>query len=302
MGALLLTLILQSPTDAQLPRQVQLAMKRLEAEPGDPAASTVVGLYLLEVGNGSPLEALSKSQDPTLKKAAEEELSAEKDGGAPYWSAAGEAWLTAFKKLKKSYLSERAVLCFSKAWAKSDGPEREFLRSRLLTISSPPNDYAKPTKGAQGSARGWWGFDQEYGSFIDSRFVRSGRSSLKLLPTKGGGGNPDGWSSGECLNVQLGSSKSLTASAWVFCHGTDTDGMFDLYFRDSAGKRLTTSSTGVPGDSPFWRRVEIKAEAPAGATCFSVRVNLKISKGAGWVDDVVVSDGSKILFTSGFEP
>ncbi len=265
------------------PEAVKVAQKKLETSPDDARANQVVGLYLLGRRDEKAIDHLKKASDPSLKRAAT--LEAEDP------LKAAKAWMTS----KVFVARERASTCLERAWTAAD--DSAPLRAKLLEFAAPPTGYQKFDQ--RGPAAGWWPLTDEFGCGVDSKFAWSGSKSLKLLPTKGGKVNPDAWSSAETLNFPLGQAKRVTASAWIFAYETDFGGQLDIHFRDAAGKRLSTSGVPVLQDQPFWRRYEVSADVPAGATLVSMRIDVKITKGAAWCDEIDMTDGARDLFMGG---
>lgn len=187
---------------------------------------------------------------------------------------------------------DKAANCLEKAWTSSQ--DQDALRKTMLAFAAPPADYQKPKNGLQPA--GWFTLTEQFGASVDPRFAWTGAKSLKLLPPKG---SADGWSSAETLQMPLGASKRVTASAWVFAYDTDAGGKFCVHFDDSAGKRLSVVSIPVVGDQPFWKRYEVTSDVPEGAKLVSLRIDVKIAKGAVWCDEVRLQDGAKDLFMGG---
>ena len=219
--------------------------------------------------------------DAASKKAAEIEAGGDHLKAAKAWAG-----------VKGYPARERMAACLEKAWDGAQDPAP--LRAQLLQFAAPPAGYEKSAKGQQPA--GWWTLTEQFGASIDNKFAWTGAKSLKLLPPKG---SETGWSSAETLQVPLGAAKRVTASVWIFAYDTDAGGRFNIHFDDAAGKRITASSVPVIGDRPFWKRYEVSADVPAGAKLASLRVDVKIVKGAFWCDEISFSDGTKDLFMGG---
>ncbi len=280
---LTVTLALVQPTGG-MPKEVKAAKEKLEKAPDDAKANQTVGLYLLTRRDPASIEFLKKASDPSLKRAA----AAEAEGDL---LKAAKAWYNT-----KSYpAKERAALCLEKLWTTSQDPAP--LRPKLAEFAAPPAGYQKYEQKA--SAAGWWPLTDEFGSGVDSRFAWTGSKSLKLLPTKGGKGNPDGWASAHCLSFPVGQAKRVTASIYLFCYDTDFGGQFNVYFTDGLEKRVGAAQVAIIPDQPFWKRYEVSADVPAGTVLASMRIDCKITKGAVWCDEVNMTDGTRDLFMGG---
>ncbi len=281
MKILLATILALQP--AGEPEGVKVAKARLEKAPDDAKANQTVGLYLLAQRDPAAVDHLKKASDPTLKRAAT--LEAEDP------LKAAKAWYNA-----KSYpAKERAALCLEKLWAGAS--DRDALRPKMAEFATPPQGYQKYEQKA--SAAGWWPFNDEFGCGVDPRFAWTGSKSLKLLPTKGGKGNPDGWASAHCLSFPVGQAKRVTASIYLFCYDTDFGGQFNVYFTDGVEKRLGSAQVAIIPDQPFWKRYEVSADVPPGTVLASMRIDCKITKGAVWCDEVNMTDGTRDLFMGG---
>jgi hypothetical protein len=274
------------------PTEVRSAMKKLEASPDDSAANLSVGLYLLAQKDERWLAHVGKCSDRDVRKAFDEEIEALKGDKYVNWSATGDAWLTAAKKLKKPVLQEHGVECLARAWERADASDKVVMRVRLSKIAAPPDGYEKA--GPPGSPAGWSPFEAPWGASVDSRFARTGRCSVKLLPVKE-------YSSAESLKIPVIPGKPCVLSAWVFAQDVDQAGDLNLSFRDASGKKLDKPSVIVPGDSPFWRRIEVRCEVPAQAAWVLVRLDIKFTHGAIWMDDVSVALDGKDIFSSSLE-
>jgi hypothetical protein len=267
----------------EMPAEVKAARLKLEKAPDDAKANQTVGLYLLARRDPAAVEHLKKASDSALKRAAT--LEAEDP------LKAAKAWYNT-----KSYpAKERAALCVEKLWTSAQ--DRDAIRPKLAEFAAPPAGYQKYEQKA--SAAGWWPLTDEFGSGVDSRFAWTGSKSLKLLPTKGGKGNPDGWASAHCLSFPVGQAKRVTASIYLFCYDTDFGGQFNVYFTDGLEKRLGAAQVAIIPDQPFWKRYEVSADVPPGTLLASMRIDCKITKGAVWCDEVNMTDGSRDLFMGG---
>jgi hypothetical protein len=250
---------------------------------------------LLQVSSAS-------TKSPDVQKAETEEADAQKAGKAVNWSAAGEAWLVAAKKQKNLQMQEHGMACLEKSWQLAENDEKEFLRTRFRNIVKVPAGFEKPNP--PGTPSGWASFDANWGCTIESRFGHSGTCSAKLTPAKEDlKKDLNGWSTLTSTKIQVSPGKAYALTLWVFSLDTDEAGDISLQWRDASGAKLSGVQTMIPKDSPFWKKIELKGEAPAGAAGVFIRLDLKITRGALWVDDVSLLDGGQkdLLQNGSFE-
>jgi hypothetical protein len=237
-------------------------------------------------------------QSDVVKKAELEEAEAVQAGKAVNWSAAGEAWLIAAKKQKSPVMQEKGLACLEKAWGLAENGEKEFLRTRLRNIAKYPTPFDKP--GVSGTPQTWAEFGNNWGCSIEPRFGRTGPTSAKLIPAKEDEKQGlNGWSTLTSLRIPAAAGKSYNLTLWVLSVETDQPGEIGLQFRDAAGGKISKSVAPLTQDCPFWKKIELKCEAPAGTAALFIRLDLKITKGAMWVDDVSLTEGAKELVQNG---
>lgn len=291
---MVILILLAALAAQELPAEVKRAQKKLEGSPKDAQANLLVGAYFLEIGElgkaVAHLAEVSSVKDAVLWEAKAAEA---KDGRSA--EAAGDAWIDAGKKAKRQALFDRGLFWYGEAWFKKDAEEKRLLRYKLAHIFSPPADFEKKNSG--GTPVGWCPFSDVQRSYLDVRFAKSGRMSIKLLP------GPE-ISTAQSLPVRVVAGREYALTAWVFSYDTDVDGQVDLRFLDAAGK-------GVPGgeavpvlsDCPFWRLVRLKCRVPDGAISVAVNVNAKFSRGAIWMDEISIraEDGAELLGNGSFE-
>lgn len=300
LGLTGVTLALQSkalPSEADMKK----AKDKLDQNPVDPDANTVVGKYLAFVQGdySSAMPYLVHSADKTLKTLAEHEL--EPMDTAPQKVGLGDEWIVAsksFPALSKIFF-DRAGQLYASAWPSLDSAWRERSREQGKKISA-----ARPPGGVRrGLPSGWQAETGLAGAkppMLDGAIARSGSYSIKLVP-----GDEKIQNSVSALKSDLIpiSGKTVEISAFIRSDGTEgaADRLF-AYFFDQNGAGIGTIQSFAPVDTPFWTFVSAKADVPSTAVRLQVGVSMASKKGNIWVDDLSVKmSGKEMLKNNSFE-
>jgi hypothetical protein len=255
------------------------ARETLARNPADPAANRLVGedLAFAKGDWEAALPHLARCDDAGLRSLASMDL--KKPTDADEQAAVGDAWWdeAGRRATARRPLQDRAIAWYKLAWPKLTGLVREKARSRCrifqlnLAATNPP-----PTAAPAG-----WGF-QDYWMDLDGAFVKDGRVSARMIPSKG----ESGWSSLTTVKVPASGGQEYEISAWVISENTvGGDGLY-LRFHDADGKFIQQSGPAVPIDVPFWSLISRKVRAPVTAVQMDVSLQMSSKQGTIWLDDV----------------
>lgn len=297
-----LALLLQSkPLPSK--EDAEKAFNKLEKEPLDPDANTVLGKWKAFVMGdyAGAMPFLIHSKDATLKGLAEHELDDTYTLTAQQKVAMGDEWVTAAKKfpaLNKIFY-DRASQWYGKAWSDLDGAWKLKLRDQAKKIAAA----RPPGVGKKGLPSGWMDTPGMNGipPVLDGTISRTGSLSAKILP-------PDEKAKAGSASILRSEvipipAKLIEVVAYTLSDGTDmgTDRVA-LGFFDAAGNSLAYHQAFLPIDYPFWTQVSVKATPPAKAARAQLEFWQYSKKGNIWVDDVSMkADGKDIMKNGSFE-
>ena len=97
---------------------------------------------------------------------------------------------------------------------------------------------------------------------------------------------------------------SVTASVWIATDGTESaQDKLVINFYAGDGALIGKAQGFIPVDSPFWQKVEVKADVPANAVRFLAEIAVASTKGTIWVDDFSLrgADGKEYFENGSFE-
>lgn len=301
LGAAGLALLLQSKSAVPSEADFKKALEKLKNEPGDADANTTVGKYyafvLGDYENGLPY--FVKSNDTTLRTLAEHEL-------APLYAdtpakkiVMGDEWITAAKNFKPLYRTfyDRASQWYAAAWPNLDGAAKDKLRDRFRKLLLLPT----PGVVKKGLPATWKSMPNPNSKVsVDSTIAHLGGKALRIEMAK------------ERPNETFFAASPLFVapppgpamfSGWVASDGTDSaNDRLVLNFYDQTGKNVGSLTPFLPGESPFWRKVELKVDVPKEAQRFEVGITLASTKGIQWIDDFSLkSDNKEFVENGSFE-
>jgi glycosyltransferase involved in cell wall biosynthesis len=289
------------------PAEVLKAEKTIAERPDDTEANDTLGRYYAIQGIwDKALPRLVKGSDDFLRILAEKDLA----GGDPY--ALGESWWTgsidveahlligasSVEKVElrkratalRPAMRDRAIIFFAKAWPRLNVPEREKLQKTVIPTF---RNSAGQVRGLPTEWEDMPGRKNPKGSGADSTYAHDGRSSLKAIA---------GASLRSTPRIPVAKGQKISVMAWTLSVDTETadDQIRVRFFGKSAG--ITHDGPFIPKDLPFWTQVEFETVAPEGTDHIDINVFVGSTKGALWVDGLVVKvDGKEVLQNGGFE-
>lgn len=274
---------------------------KLDANPVDPDANTVVGKYMAFVQGDyvGAMPYLVHSADKPLRTLAEHELDPSYTDTAPKKVGMGDEWLVASKSNQalSRIFYDRAGQWYSAAWSDLDPvwKDRSRIQGRKLSASRPPGSPRK-------LGAGWVADPGNAGvpAVLDGAISRTGSYSGKVSPA-----NPKVQNSYSALKSELLpiSGKVLETSIYVLTDGTEggSDRVYAMFF-DQAGNQIQTDQAFIPTDLPFWNRIYIKSNVPKTAVRAQFSAVLNSKNGTLWLDDASMKvDGKEMLKNPGFE-
>lgn len=280
------------------------ALEKLDANPVDPDANTVVGKYIAFVTGdySAAMPYLVHSSDKTLSTLADHELDKTYTDSAPKKVGIGDEWVSAAKKFPalSRIFYDRASQWYSQAWPDLDAVWKDKARTqgRKLSAARPQGT---PKKGLP---QGWFSDPNAPGGrlvSLDGVVSHLGSYSAKMVPA-------DEKVPGSFSNLKTDlipvSGKSIEMTAWVMTDGTESGkDEVRVYFQDQMGRSLGAGvGAFVPVDMPFWTRIYAKADLPDTATRAQLAASLHSKKGNMWIDDVSIKvDGKEILKNGSFD-
>jgi hypothetical protein len=260
------------------------ASEKLDKDPDDPAANTVIGTYMAFVLGKFPeaMPYLAKSSDSTLKNLAQQEIGLAYSEEPDKQVKMGNEWVQASKKFTSlvGLFYDRASFWYVKAWPNLKEPDKTKMRiqaQRLATSRRP----GPPRK----SSSGWFnnpGIAVIKPTELDNTIARTGSYSAKLFPAKEN--VPNGYSGLYTIPYPV---KGANFEVSAFVRSNETDNQEDemsIKFSDDQGIN-SWRKVLLPVDLPFWQYVSIKGATPPNARQITILVNQYSKKGNIWVDD-----------------
>lgn len=297
-----LALLLQSksapvPSDADY----AAALNKLRTAPDDPAANTVAGKYL-SFGQGNFKEGvpyLLKSGDAMLKTLAEHEFDSAYTDTAVKQVGMGDEWVAAAKNFKPLYRTfyDRASQWYALAYPDLDGIWRDKLKERFTKLLQSPVPGGAVKKGLP---TGWMTTHPASKVFLDTTVAHNGARSARIELARDGG--LPFWFQSPSLPVPAARGEVI-CTAYIATELTNSgDDKLMLNFYNAAGGIVQSSETKFLPDSPYWRRVEVKATVPKNAVKYAIAVFFNSTVGTVWVDDVSLkSEGKELIDNGSFE-
>ena len=301
---LLVPNILFGGQEAPVPGEITKLVKSLETGPEDPKASYTVGRFFLLSGDWDrALRYLAKGSDEFLRALIARELSGgDKVAlGDSWWTGSLEfeahlltgASATAKVELRKEAstlrprLRERALYWYAQAWPSADEAARAEIRKRAASVLRPGTCGGYPT-----SVTDMPGTKSARGSGRDTTRSWTGNSSLRVAP--------GAWLRIGPFPCAAGAKVEIACRSWSEGGEDGKSQILVRYFSSKGG--LTHGGPAVPGDLPFWTRLEHTQIAPDGTASIDVSIPSESKTGAFWIDDLSVKvDGKELLQNGGFE-
>jgi len=312
MRYVLLAFLLQAkpPSDADLKR----AEAKVAAKEDDPAANLALG-KLLAFGRGEWARAmphLAKGDDAFFKALAEKEIAGGNalDLADSWWTGSTEieahlltgATATAKVQAKREaarlrpFFVERALFWYAKAWPSLEENRRPKILDLARKASAPPQGRSE----GGGQPAGWNELrTKESGSRIEGGYAHSGRFSIAIDCSVKAPRANYARLMGTMILIPPG-TKEVTLSCWM--RSEETEGNRDAIFVGfwtGAMDGLTQIGPEIPGNLPFWTRIERTAQIPERAARMAVFLVADSSKGTLWVDDVSLTAGGKEMLVGG---
>lgn len=282
-GALGIAALLQSKSPLPSAEDYAKALAKLKDTPGDPDANLVVGKYMAFV-QGNYKEGLpffTRANDATLRTLAEHE-------GAPLYTdtaakkvGMGDEWVAAAKNFKPLYRTfyDRASQWYAQAYPDLEGIWRDKTHERFMKLLQVPTPGGAVKKGFPA---GWISTQPNGRVFYDGTVAHNGGRSMRIEMTRD---NPNApfWFQSPSFPVPKG---EVIATAYVATDQTNSpNDKFMLNFYNQAGGLVSYLEAKFLPDSPWWQRVEIKADVPKTAAKFAVAGYFYSSVGTVWMDD-----------------
>lgn len=285
----------------RLSGRAKAAEKTLKDKPDDGAARADLGRWLC-FGKDDWAAGL-----PHLAQAPEADLKAlaAKDVAAPASPEArlelGDAWTAWAEKqgALKGPPRERGLSWYRQAWPELAGLPREKLRARFRALAERPEGKGRE---APGVPRGWIvaelaAGEKPEGVAVDEAFARGGRRSLRLA------GRPKGIAATERAALQPG--RKLQVSFWILAdRAEDFSNQCALLFVSTADASTGIVPIPLPGDRPWWTRVEMAVDVPANTAFVRFSFAQKFAQGTVWLDEVSLrhaDDGTELVENGGLE-
>jgi len=276
------------------------AKDKLDANPVDPDANTVYGKYTAFVLGDYPaaMPYLVHSNDKTLKTLAEHELDESYVATSTQKVGMGDEWVTGAKNFKPIYRSfyDRATQWYAAAWPGLDNLWKDKVRERfkkMLLIATPgQTKVGLPAK--------WTMLFAAPKVSVDGTIARNGGKSLRIDVVA----NRTMDSFVVQSPMMLVPKGSVTASVWIATDGTESaQDKLVINFYAGDGALIGKAQGFIPVDSPFWQKVEVKADVPANAVRFLAEIAVASTKGTIWVDDFSLrgADGKEYFENGSFE-
>jgi hypothetical protein len=282
------------------------AKAKLDQNPLDPDANTIVGKYMAFVqgdySNAMPY--LVHSPDKTLSNLAAHELDEAYTKSAIQKVAMGDEWVSGAKNFKplSPIFYDRANQFYGMAWPDLDDLWKNKARQqgRKIAQARPPGQSKKtlPT--------GWEIGTDVAGSkppTLDGTVARTGSYSATITaPDEKVKGSFSGLKSAVFLVTP---GKLINISAYILSDGTEgiEDGLHINFF-DQNGTLMIGSTLGtyVQPDLPFWTRYSFSGKVPDNAARASLFMLRKSKKGEMFLDDASVKiDGKEAIKNPSFE-
>lgn len=292
-----LALLLQSKPAVPSEADFKKAQAKLETEPFDPDANTVVGKYLAFVLGDFKASApyLLRSGDATLRLLMEHETTPPYTESAVQKIGMGDEWVAAAKNYKPLYRTfyDRASQWYGQAYPDVEGIWKDKLRERLVRLLQSPVVGGGLKKGMPA---GWNSTQASDKIFMDSTVAHGGTRSARIDMARD---NPNApfWFQSPQIPAPKG---EVVYSAWVATDGTNSpNDKIHLNFYNQAGGLISFLEAKLTPDSPWWKRYEIKAEIPKNAARFVVAIYFNSTSGTVWVDDFSLKSAGKELVENG---
>lgn len=302
LGGLAL-LLQQKPLPSRA--EAEEAFDKLEKNPLDPDANTVMGKYKAFVMGDydGAMPYLVNSKDATLKTLAEHELDAGYTALPAQKMTMGDEWVAAAKKFPalSRIFYDRAAQWYINGWEKLEGKDKERarLQGRRVAASRPPGAARK------GVPEDWLDEAGPGGRpvALDGTVARTGSYSIKMSAPDEKIKNSYSGLVSNLILVPPG-TKNYELSAYILSDGTESasDQIAVRFFGANGALVVNPISSYYPIDVPFWNRASQKGKVPEG-TVRSQVVFLRMSKkGSMWVDDVSLKfDGKEALKNGSFD-
>jgi hypothetical protein len=273
----------------------------LKERPNDASARADIGgflcFYKQDWSKGLPF--LDQSPDAALKALCIRDLA---NPSSPEDKLElGEAWLAWSDKqgAAKSAARERAISWLRSAWPDLAGLPREKLRFQFRAFSERLDGKGK---GAPGLPRSWLvaglaPTEKLENVAVDETYAHSGRRSVRIGPAS------KGIVATERVAVRAG--RKFQVSFWAFSDGAeDLKTECALLFVSAADASTGIVPIPIPGDRPWWHRIEETVTCPPETAFVRFTVSQRFKQGRVWLDDVSIKDpedGTEIVENGGAE-